>query len=278
MRLTVGARIFAELRPEEPRGAAALGACRLIVPLAIEVRATLADLGGALESLQGELLVRLGGETLPAAMLRPEDGPVVIQAGQVRIPTCATLVADLTLGQVERLEEVRAGAEPRFLLRVFGVVRTGEEVWRVSDQMDWLVPRERWIAVLTGMKYGRVLLVEVPIPETDGDPGVAKAAALLGEAQRAQLRGEFREAVGCCRASLEALEGVVGRGEGPQEPDRKKRSKGARLREVRTSIRALADLAHHPGDQVGSATVWTRSDSLAAVTMVAAILNWYRDI
>jgi hypothetical protein len=64
--------------------------------------------------------------------------------------------------------------------------------------------------LLTAMGYQRVLLVEVPLPDPQIQPELAKAIADLEQAQRHMLLGQDRDAVGSLRDALEQVSLALG--------------------------------------------------------------------
>ena len=114
-------------------------------------------------------------------------------------------VCDLDAGRIERLEQHRDGGE-----QVLWVV-----LWAtMHDQKGFLdskvqpfriqIPRDRWLSVIEQIRKQRISIVEVAFSEAE-DARFQRAADHLREAHNRVDRGDYSEAVACCRRVLESL-------------------------------------------------------------------------
>ncbi len=114
-------------------------------------------------------------------------------------------VCDLDAGRIERLEQHRDGGE-----QVLWVV-----LWAtMHDHMGFLdssvrpfriqIPRDRWLSVIEQIRKQRIAIVEVTFSEAEA-ARFQRAADHLREAHNRVDRGDYSEAVACCRRVLESL-------------------------------------------------------------------------
>lgn len=151
------------------------------------------------------------------------------------------------------------------------------------DRVTRAIPQSHWTKVLEGMGYARRMLVEVPVPESAGDPSMVKAVAFLAKAQDKTARGEYREAVAHCRESLEELAAACGDAANPKlqvlSGDLFKNTIALAKEERIACIRHAARVFCHPAHHAGSAPVagipaheYTRADAQAIVTIVSVLI------
>jgi len=136
------------------------------------------------------------------------------------------------------------------------------------------VNQTSWIKVLGQLGYAKLMLLEVPLLDGLG-PAFDEASGHLRKAKAAMLRGEYREAVGCCRDVIEALTRAL-RDKDEQlaklVTNTRELDKAERLRLLRQALKVLTHPARH-ADEVAAAIEWTRTDAVAVITMTAAVMQ-----
>lgn len=186
-----------------------------------------------------------------------------------------TLGMDLSRAQLEALEVARNGGDLPLLLTWWAAIA---DVTGTVHHGNWLEPYEinqsSWIKVLGQLGYAKMSLLEVPLLDSLG-PEFAAASGHLSKAKEAMLRGEYREAVGCCRDVIEALSLALG--DRDEQLARlvgntRELSKAERLRLLRQALKVLTHPARH-ADEVAAAIDWTRVDAVSVITMTAALMQ-----
>lgn len=139
------------------------------------------------------------------------------------------------------------------------------------------VGRETWLQLLAQAQYQRTMILELPMPNPQSKPGMAKAVDFFTQAQRRFAEGENRLAVEAIRQSLAAIVN-----QDPSEEEKAaevldgmrialKSEEGYvdRFELVRRSIKLLADLGAHPEvDETGP------KEARAAIAMASGLLQW----
>lgn len=130
--------------------------------------------------------------------------------------------------------------------------------------------------LLQQMQYQRTMLLEVPVPDAQQEPELAQAAAILGRAQQAMARGDYRDAVGLCREVLEEMSKAPGDPATPPLPElfsgQRQMSKAERLRVLRHALKVFTHPAHHR-DSVSVGMDWSRIDAASTISIAAALLD-----
>lgn len=115
------------------------------------------------------------------------------------------------------------------------------------------IPQSDWIMLLDQMGYARILLYEIPWPKSDDDK-LNGAISYFESARESFLSGFYTDAVVKVRKSLESACSAIGCEQAMNEAwgklsnNRKAMEHGERFLLVWGSIRHLANLAAHPGE------------------------------
>jgi len=185
--------------------------------------------------------------------------------------------AVIDLRRIDAIEAVRNGGDLDLRLTLRGIVSRSDERHLVHEEQPYHVNQGIWVRTLEQMGYGRTLLLEVPIPEAESAPSLSESVMHLEKAQQAMHRGDWREAIACCRDVLEALAARPGfaepaSSEEQQTPsDRKKLPKDARFHAVWRALKQVTDLAKH-ADETALTTEWERRDARAVFAAVAGLV------
>jgi len=187
---------------------------------------------------------------------------------------------ELDARRVEAIEETRRGGGFLLRLDIRGQLTQGPRPRPAFESIHHPVNQATWVEVLAQMGYGRTLLLEVPMPAIEETPRLADSVKHLEKAQQAMLRGEWREAAGCCRDVLEALADAVGDAD-VSDPEVKTlfvnaraMGKDARLRSLRRALMIMSPPARH-ADQVATAFEWERRDARVLYAAVAMLVSRY---
>lgn len=267
------------------RGEQGLAVSRLVLEMEWTPVRTEA-LAGAAIVLNGHLGVgyNLGGSRLigPIQTLLPIVIPNPARhegMSQARVD----IAVDLARAQLDVLERERDGRALALHLHLHGhVLRSNPEEFGPNDPASFWsdarydVKRADWVEVLEHWHYAQGFLVQVPgYDETDA-AGMRKAQRELDSASQAILDGRYREAVAACR---DALEAAYGSNDGALHPElgysvknARQASKDARFWLVRQALWQLTHAAKH-NDDVTQPIEWTRRDAVAALTVLAALLQ-----
>lgn len=133
--------------------------------------------------------------------------PLLFNRSELAIP-----VSD---DQLARLDERRAGNEPRFTLHLWGTAQetatgTLRNVRGGNFPTNVQVPRDQWLVILKACGFGERLLIELPAPPTDLAGDWKTAAASLAAAANRLAAGEPGVALGEVRIALERIADGVG--------------------------------------------------------------------
>jgi hypothetical protein len=128
--------------------------------------------------------------------------------------------------------------------------------------------------VLDRLGYAKLILLEIPIFDELGSR-FQDASDHLRRARTAMLRGEYRDAVACCRDVIESLSRALG-----DSDERIKKlventyvlDKPDRLRLVRQALKIFTHPAKH-ADEVAASFEWTREDAMAAIGMTGSLMR-----
>jgi len=276
---SIDGRIYAEVKMTGLQGQPGLGFHRLLVHLDLIFMPLPEGEGAELQDLSGELMVE--GRYL--CQLRPMQEAPRVPVGKYSGSYPLVMVADLSLQQLEAIEGIRLGKGltigAKLSMTWSGRVQNRIGLIRLpSDHLSHQVNQGTWAEILQQMGYRRVMLLEIPVPDERSSPELAEATAHLAKAQQALDRGEYREAVGCCRDVLESLSVALGDSDN-QDPEVqslfkniRSMDKEARLRVLRRALKLLCHPARH-ADEVSAKIDWYRNDATSAITMIAALLR-----
>ena len=213
-----------------------------------------------------------------------------------------TLEIPIDLFRLNRIEEMRRGdAQLKFLLRCLlakhPLVRKPTEPLQMDQSIQRLeltgafelslpIPQSHWVAnVLPGLGYGKVKMVEIPIPARVVPDTFTKALAELDQAQNYLNQGDSDKAVGHCRKALETIPNSVSlkfeKDAKPSFPDKVDKfletlspsltdSKKEGLAKMMKALWPLTSIPQHPHP----AGYFNRTDAEAIMMMCTAILSY----
>lgn len=272
MTLMYGARGFADATLGQASGEACVGFYRILFQVSMQVFG--ADPPADLRDLRMD--VTLPGHT-PARVgrLLPEPQFLPIRSYPQARPTQAAFALELDAARLEGLEAARNGGDVKLQLTWLSTIADPNgTLYHDSRPEPFEINQTSWIKVLNQLGYAKLMLLEVPLFDGLGT-AFGEAAAHLRKARDAMLRGEYREAVGCCRDVIEALTRALGDKDEQLKKlldDTRALDKADRLRLVRQALKVLTHPARH-ADEVAAAIDWTRTDAAAVITMTAAIMQ-----
>jgi len=149
------------------------------------------------------------------ALSWPGDGGVglVIPHQPVSGGTTA-LTAPISDAQLASIEERREGREPTLEITLTALAERAGGV-TASYKASWApqplpIPRDRWSDVLAACGYGRIHIVELPVPP-DVNDAWSRSAQMLARASAEFGNGRYGEAMGNARNSLQELVAVLER-------------------------------------------------------------------
>ena len=124
------------------------------------------------------------------------------------------LAVSIADGQLAGLEERRAGGEPNLTLSLNALGRQTSE-GTVSYRASWspvpyLVPRDRWADAIAACGFGRIHIVELPVP-TVGADAWSRSAQMLARGSADFGKARYGEAMGNVRNALQELVAVLER-------------------------------------------------------------------
>jgi hypothetical protein len=276
---TLNGTVVAEVKITRVHGQAGLGVYRLLVHLDLVFMRVPQGEGAILHELIGDLQIE--GRYVGSLRLFQDLGQFSIGQYQGSFPVA--LVADLSLRQLQAIEDLRQGKGLTIGISIFmtcwGKLHGGTGLLRASSgHLSHQVNQGAWIEVLNELGYRKIMLLEIPELAESLAPELTEAVAYIGKAQQALHRGEYREAVGCCRDVLESLSTAMDDNEVQDTEfqaffkDVRSKDKAARLRLVRRAMKILSHPARH-ADEVATQIEWNRADAMALITMIAALLQ-----
>jgi hypothetical protein len=124
-----------------------------------------------------------------------------------------TVTVPISDRQLGRVEARRAGGEPRFQLaiNVLGTRANGETaMYKPWGPQNYTIPRDRWKDILAGAGYGKIHIIELPVPP-DACDAWTKSAATLAEASVCYSQGEYGYSIGNSRNALQQMVDVLER-------------------------------------------------------------------
>jgi hypothetical protein len=234
---------------------------------------------GVTLSVSGEVIAEnLGGGSGYLGQLVPTAPVTLRRDGTFQISPFVEVTDD----QVRKIEEHRNHSDGSFTLRLGlrldGTDREGKVLSNTGSVSNVRVGREDWLLVLQQVKYRRVLVAELEVPDAASEPDLAVA---LDYYQQAQVRfgaGDYRGTAESIRQTLATLVG-----EAPEvelsvdamtaefrEAYKRKGGYDERMELVRKALKFTADLGAHPDtDQT------MRAEALAQLHMTAGLLQWF---
>jgi hypothetical protein len=187
--------------------------------------------------------------------------------------------------QLDAIERRRDGGELALSLNVQGVLfrsddhsPTPEEPMRhgFTDDLYFQVKPAEWVDVLQQLQYAEGFLVQVPKFAGTETPKALLAAAELKRAVKELTEGQYEHAVALCRNALEAAYGD-GDKHAPADlqfaaPGIRNAGKDERFWLIRRGLWSITDAAKHY-DPAAQGIQWTRRDAVAAITILASLLE-----
>jgi|GEM_PF-5200750 len=187
-----------DLEPEQFRGARSAFGAYVLISGQLEsdpAKARPLEIGGSL-SWPGE-----GG----AGLLIPRQP---VGGGTIG------LVAPISDAQLASIEERRGGGEPNLEITLTGLAIRGDgrtATYKLAwSPQPFSVPRDRWRDALAACGYGRIHIIELPVPPDVNDVW-ARSAQMLARASAEFSEGRYGETMGNARNALQELVGVLER-------------------------------------------------------------------
>jgi hypothetical protein len=125
------------------------------------------------------------------------------------------LTIPISDAQLAGVEERRAGAEANLAITLAAIARSagnGVASYRLSwSPQSYVVPRDRWKDAVAACGFGRVHIVELPVPTDDAPDAWSRSAQMLARASSEFGAGRYGETMGNARNALQELVGVLER-------------------------------------------------------------------
>lgn len=234
---------------------------------------------GVTLSISGEANAEnLGGGGGYLGQIVPTVPVTLRRDGNFQVSLCVEITDD----QVRRIEEHRNQADGSFNLRLGlqldGTDREGKALWNTTSLSNVRVGREEWLQLLQQVKYRRVLIAELEIPDAAARPELAHALEYYQQAQTRYGAGDYRGTAESIRQALSALVGESPDVELSVEAmttefrDARKRQGGYddRMELARKVLKFTADLGAHPETDETK-----RAEALAQLHMAAGFIQWF---
>ncbi|MDB4930663.1 MAG: hypothetical protein JWM10_3147 [Myxococcaceae bacterium] len=199
-------------------------------------------------------------------------------------PATFEMAGHVDHAHLEAIEARRSGGDIAWKARFWGLVFTPDRPDSFQTPPCALaVPQSEWVKALAAAQWSRLMLIEVPMPDPQDHPEMARALGFLAQARERLGRGEYRGAVAHCREALEAL-GHAKKDPGSQNFPVKEgdlfahnrgKTKEERFQLLRFAARVVTHPAHHAGKEpeAGVPDVeYDRADAYAIVMHVAMLI------
>lgn len=256
---------------------AGIGRHRLVVFTSLSPANEQAD--GVAFTLSGEAFAdNLGGGSGYLGQIVPTLAQTLRRDGNFQF----TLYVDITDDQVRKIEEHRnqpdGGFSLRLGLRLDGTDRDGNPISNTFTLDTVRVSREDWLNMLRQVRYRRVVIAELEVPDASGQPRLSSALDYYQRAQGRFEAGDYRGTAESIRQALSALMGEPPDVEldtdamAAELRDAKKRQGGYtdRMELVRKVLKFTADLGAHPETDETK-----KAEALAQLHMAAGVMQWY---
>jgi hypothetical protein len=178
---------------------------------------------------------------------------------------------------VQAVEELRNGGGLTFRLQgCCWISDQGSETYLRCNQEISII-QGVWVPLLAQMGYQRMLLLELPIPDSNNQNGLSEATELLSRSQTLIAEGKYTEAVGLCRDVLEVVSRILKDTQNSSFAselfrDIRSKNKSERIQMLRYTLKVLTHPARHR-DEIAVAIEWTRNDATSIVAITTAILQ-----
>lgn len=185
-----------------------------------------------------------------------------------------SLLWAVTGEQLERMEALRNDREP-YLRANLGLhlFRPGQPLPAPAwGTVNLPIGIPEWVRVLEQIGYAQALVLVIPMPVPDSSEAWSGAVSELRAARAAATEGRYRDAVATARHVLELLQQVRPI-DLPTSTDKRERTKDQRFETIRRAIEDLTDAPHH-SDETTRMFGWERHDAVAAVNLVASLMQW----
>jgi len=257
--------------------AAGLGKHRLFVQSWLSPLNEVTD--GVTLSISGEATAEnLGGGSGYLGQLVPTAPVTLRRDGNFQV----SLVVELSDDQIRKMEEHRNQPDGSFNLRLGlrldGADREGKYLSNTGSLSSVRVGREEWLSLLQQVRYRRVLVVELEVPEAAAHPELAKALDFYQQAQSRYSAGDYRGTAESIRQTLAALvgeapEAELNLDEMTTEIRAANKHRGGytdRMELTRKVLKFSADLGAHPETDMTE-----RAEALALLHMAAGFIQWF---
>ena len=279
MSLTIDSRVFADARIQGVTLHPVVGAYELRFGLAI-VASAASDGEHRRAVIDGARVgVRAGGGQRDDLGFARAEGRLEIVTRSHQDTTTPTLSLPVQPGQLAALERLRGTGDLNFDLEVTGTAPGRMGTVPVYDSLRCDVPRSEWIEKLRGAKACDILLLEVPLPFSDGSDRWKLITEELRRAESRYRNGDYHGCVSACRVTVEELgRQIIGSADwaGPlldslSSANRREMSKVRRERAMLGTLRHYTHQAHH-GPSEGGETTYSRADARHVLTLVASFV------
>lgn len=257
--------------------AAGVGKHRLFVQSMLSPLNEVSD--GVMLAVSGDASAEnLGGGSGYLGQLVPTAPVTLRRDGSISV----SLVIELSDDQIRRIEEHRNQPDGSFNLRLGlrldGTDRDGKYLSNTGSLSSVRVGREEWLNLLQQVKYRRVIVVELEVPDAATYPDLAKALDFYQQAQGRYAAGDYRGAAESIRQTLAALVGEppeveLSLDDMTSEVRAANRQRGGysdRMELTRKVLKFTADLGAHPETDVTE-----RAEALAQLHLAAGIVQWF---
>lgn len=126
--------------------------------------------------------------------------------------SCA-LTVPISDHELARIDERRAGGESllQLSLNVLALRPNGTTaIYKPYGPLNYTIPLHRWIAMLADTGFGKIQIVELPVPP-DANGAWEQSARQLGEASVRFRQGDYGVSTGCSRIALQQMVEVLER-------------------------------------------------------------------
>lgn len=280
MRLKTNGKEFAEISIGEIRGNQGLGFHRLQIEFEFQIKeqpqgpqTTIIQLGGDLHLAPYSDVRAYLGRLAPCSYFHPISSNPQSSSRKER------LEIELDPRRLESIEEKRDGGDIGIAVDLCGMYVIDNRHGAFQVQGEKRLPQGAWTEILGQMGYMEYLLIEVPMPDKDISPEFAEAVNHLAAAKTALFNGHYKEAVSCCRLTLDAIRTAKGdkhlkNTDWIQCIEKTKiLDKPERIRLIRRALYDLSSAAHHD-DEVCRKFDWDRKDAVAMISMMATLIKW----
>jgi len=167
-------------------------------------------------AITGEMFLKKGDRYLGLASLNTLFASDTIKPeGRCRFD----LEVNLDFRQIEIIEEERKGDDVHFKLTLkvlYSLVerrqqliprfRTGIVVLSMpTGEMDLTIPQSEWVKMLEEIGYGRLRVIELPVPQPPEGTAIDSSLSYLHEALRSFNEGDYDDVLSNCRQAIEVV-------------------------------------------------------------------------